>query len=104
MQEQSSLKTELGALSGEKEPREWSPARGFGMKGVCLREEGFLTIEIQMVESNQTTSGKKLIAPENKSAPQPNSSCLMNLRNAHVSLPFLWAKKIEKEEDHEIDR
>lgn len=42
---------ELEARPGEKEPREWTLATGICMKGVCLREEAFLAIEIQMVES-----------------------------------------------------
>lgn len=58
MQEQSGLKTELEALPGEKEPREWTLARGFSLKGVCLREEEFLIIEIQM-ESLQSNHLKQ---------------------------------------------
>lgn len=75
MQERSSFKTEFQALPGEKEPREETLARSLSAKGVCLREEEFLTIEKPMVASTSKTPlatdkpSLKLNLPLNQMAP-----------------------------------
>lgn len=57
------------------------PGQELGMKGVCLREEEFLTLETQMVKSKiKPPLAINKFASENKSAPQRNSSCLTDLR------------------------
>lgn len=59
LQDQSSLKSELQALPGEKEPREWTLARSFSVKGVFFLKGRGISHQGDTNGSHTNTSGNR---------------------------------------------